>query len=249
MEEKEKEVIQKADIMFAGGDTLLKNKGKHHKNATCFPCGVDTEHFGKVRKEKLPIPGDIKNIQGIILGYYGAVDERVDYKLIQYLAEYKKEWNIVLLGPIVKVKRPEIFDTLPNIHYLGGKEYHELPDYCACFDICLIPFKINDPVTKHLNPTKTLEYLATGKPVVSTSIPDIVAHFSGVVSIAENYQTFAQLIEKNLAGYDEAQKEKGLKLVQNKSWEAMVHGMETIIQQHLEKEGNGYSTIYRKQQS
>ncbi|MBF0274626.1 MAG: glycosyltransferase [Nitrospinae bacterium] len=235
METKEKEVVKAADIFFAGGETLLKNKGSNHKNATCFPCGVEVDHFGKAQDTSKPKPTDMQNITGKILGYYGAVDERIDYDLIHYLAKKNKNWSIVILGPIAKVKKPDFFDTTNNIHYLGSKDYKELPSYCAHFDVCLIPFKMNDPVTEHLNPTKTLEYLATGKPVISSNVPDIVKHFSDIVSIADNYDTFAKLVENELANPSEEKRLKGLEIVQGKSWDAMVKGMESIIEEHLLK--------------
>ncbi|MBF0320554.1 MAG: glycosyltransferase [Nitrospirae bacterium] len=240
--EKELKITRAANVFFAGGDTLLQNKGTGHPNATAFSCGVDAEHFAKAAHPVNPPPADIapiKGIKGKILGYFGAVDERVDYDLLEYLANYDKTWQIVIVGPIVKIKRPEIFDRIENIHYLDLKLYNELPVYASFFDISLIPFKMNDPVTQHLNPTKTLEYLAMGKPVVTTALPDIVKHFTGMVSIAHSYEDFAKCVKDRLDNKSNKNKEmidRGLSLVKTKSWDAMVEGMLEII-----KKGNFFS--------
>jgi glycosyltransferase involved in cell wall biosynthesis len=234
--EKEMKITRAADVFFAGGDTLLKNKGAGHPNATAFSCGVDSEHFAKAAHPVSPPPADIAGIKGKILGYFGAVDERIDYDLLEFIAKYDKTWQIVIVGPIVKIKRPGIFDQIENIHYLDFKLYNELPVYASFFDVSLIPFKMNDPVTEHLNPTKTLEYLAMGKPVVSTALPDIVRHFTGMVSIGHSYEEFAECVKARLNDENREMIDKGLSTVRTKSWDAMVEGMVDII-----KKGNHFS--------
>ncbi|MCG6553885.1 MAG: glycosyltransferase [Candidatus Magnetominusculus sp. LBB02] len=234
--EKEKMITKAADVFFAGGDTLLQNKGAGHPNAAAFSCGVDAEHFAKAAHRPSPAPVDIAGIKGRILGYFGAVDERIDYDLLEFIANYDKSWQIVIVGPIVKIKRPDCFDRIENIHYLDFKLYKELPVYASFFDVCLIPFKMNDAVTQHLNPTKTLEYLAMGKPIVSTALPDIVKNFTGMVSIANSYEEFAGCVKDRLEGKDNDMCGKGLSLVKTKSWDAMVAGMLDII-----RKGNYFS--------
>ncbi|MBF0567864.1 MAG: glycosyltransferase [Nitrospirae bacterium] len=234
--EKERRITKAADVFFAGGDTLLKNKGTGHPNATAFSCGVDAEHFGKAAHRISNPPPDIADIRGKILGYFGAVDERIDYDLLEFIAKHNKQWQIVIIGPIVKIKRPAIFDTMENIHYLDFKLYNELPVYASFFDVCLIPFKMNDPVTQHLNPTKTLEYLAMGRPIVSTALPDIVKNFTGMVSIASSYEDFAKCVQQRLDSDDRGMIDMGLSLVKTKSWDAMVEGMLDII-----RRGNYFS--------
>ncbi|MBF0517263.1 MAG: glycosyltransferase [Nitrospirae bacterium] len=233
---KEQQITKAADVFFAGGDTLLKNKAQGHPNAAAFSCGVDAGHFAKAAQRNSPAPADIADIRGKILGYFGAVDERIDYDLLEFIANFDKSWQIVIIGPLVKIKRPAIFDSIENLHYLDLKLYNELPVYASFFDCCLIPFKMNDPVTQHLNPTKTLEYLAMGKPIVSTALPDIVKNFTGMVSIANSYEAFANSIKERLADDDKEMINKGLSLVKTKSWDSMVQGMLDII-----RKGNFFS--------
>ncbi|MFN8769677.1 MAG: hypothetical protein ACK5Z5_00105 [Neisseriaceae bacterium] len=167
----EQELLSRANIVFTGGISLYKAKCSQHDYVYLFPSSVDTIHFIKARNN-LSVPHDQKPIPYPRLGFYGVVDERFDIDLLAGLADKRPDWNFIILGPIVKID-PATLPQSKNIYYLGPKNYEELPYYLSSWDIALILFAINES-TKYISPTKTPEYLAGGKPVVSTPIQDIV---------------------------------------------------------------------------
>lgn len=195
--DKERQLIAKADVVFTGGYSLWEAKRGQHPNAHAVPSSVDIAHFAAAR-DRLPEPADQAGISHPRLGFFGVIDERFDIELVSELAIQRPDWQIVLIGPVVKIDP----DTLPrqsNIHYLGPKSYDELPGYLSGWDTALMPFAINES-TRFISPTKTPEYLAGGCPVVSTPIHDVVSGYgdSGVVSIADSPQAFIAAIEAAL---------------------------------------------------
>ena len=172
--EREAELLEAADLVFTGGRSLYAAKRHRHKSVHCFPSSVDRAHFAKARNI-VHEPADQINIPGPRLGYFGVIDERLDLELIASIASARPQWSIVMVGPVVKLEQHEL-PQMPNIHWLGGKEYQELPNYLAGWDVALMPFAINE-ATKFISPTKTPEYLAGGKMVVSTPISDVIATY------------------------------------------------------------------------
>lgn len=194
----ERELFQRADIVFTGGQTLYNEKKHLHSNIHAFPSSIDKNHFSKARlKPAQPI--DQLKMNGLKIGFYGVIDERFDYELVDQIASARPDWNIVLIGPVVKID-PAILPTHTNIHYLGPKSYEELPLYLAGWNVAIIPFLINES-TRFISPTKTPEYLSAGCPVVSTPITDIVNPYGQqhLVSVADNAQSFINAIEYWLA--------------------------------------------------
>ena len=196
--ERERSLMARADVVFTGGHSIFEAKRLLHDNIHPFPSSVDSRHFGTAR-QKLPEPSDQKEIAGPRLGYFGVIDERLDLGLIAHLAAARPLWSIVLVGPIVKLDLSEL-PHAPNIHYLGQKDYAELPAYLAGWDAALMPFAIND-ATRFISPTKTPEYLAGGKPVVSTPIRDVMRMYEGLpgVAIAATPDAFVAACEDALA--------------------------------------------------
>lgn len=193
----ERRLMTKADVVFTGGYSLWEAKQKHHANIHAMPSSVDVAHFATAR-QSLPEPADQADIPRPRLGFFGVIDERFDIHLISELADQRPDWQIVLVGPVVKID-PASLPRLPNIHYLGGKSYSELPFYLSGWNVALMPFALNES-TRFISPTKTPEYLAGGRPVVSTPIRDVVNGYgnSGVVSIATTPQGFIDAIETAL---------------------------------------------------
>ncbi|NWF52541.1 MAG: glycosyltransferase [Nitrospirae bacterium] len=227
----ERELLKRADIVFAGGYSIADLKKKLRKDIHVFPSAVDTEHFKKALLDSTEIPDDIKDIKHPILGYWGAIDERINHRLLESLALRHPDWSIVLLGPIVKqkIKNISYLDRVKNIFWLGAKEYSLLPNYAKAFDICLNPF-IMTREGKHLSPTKTLEYLATGKPVISTPIIDVVKFYEGIVNIADNLEKFEMEVKRCLKEEaDETMKLKRISFTANKTWEDTIRKMEELI--------------------
>ena len=193
----EKELIGRADLVFTGGASLYEAKKSRHSSVHCFPSSVDREHFSKARSE-LAQPEDQAKLKHPRLGFYGVIDERFDIDLLRQMADMRPDWSFVMVGPIVKIGEDEL-PRAANIHYLGGKTYEQLPAYLSGWDVALMPFALNDS-TQFISPTKTPEYLAGGKPVVSTPIRDVVrtyGHLEGV-HIAHDADGFIRCCEKAL---------------------------------------------------
>ena len=194
----ESELLGEADMVFTGGHSLYEAKRHRHANIHPFPSSVDVAHFAQARRSG-PEPTDQAALPGPRLGYYGVIDERLDLGLVAALADQRPDWSIVMVGPVVKISE----DDLPrraNIHWLGGKDYAELPDYLRGWDVALMPFALNE-ATRFISPTKTPEYLAAGRPVVSTPIADVVRHYGEVeaVRIADGADAFVAACDDALA--------------------------------------------------
>ena len=193
----ERELMARADVVFTGGYSLWEVKQRQHDNAHPVPSSVDIAHFAAAR-DGLADPGDQAGIAHPRMGFFGVIDERFDIELVEKLATLRPDWQIVLIGPVVKID-PATLPQLPNIHYLGGKSYDELPAYLAGWDVALMPFAINES-TRFISPTKTPEYLAGGCPVVSTPIHDVIRGYgqSGAVTIADTAGAFVAAIDAAL---------------------------------------------------
>ncbi|WP_308515476.1 glycosyltransferase [Sphingomonas flavescens] len=195
--ELEQEVIDRADVVFTGGASLFEAKKDRHANVHCFPSSVDRAHFCKARAHLFD-PADQEDLPRPRLGFYGVLDERFDIDLLDAVAKMRPDWSFVMVGPVVKIA-PEDLPKRSNIHYLGGKTYEQLPAYLSGWDVALMPFAMNES-TQFISPTKTPEYLAGGKPVVSTPIRDVVrtyGHLEGV-KIASTPNEFVAACEEAL---------------------------------------------------
>ncbi|HEX3700682.1 MAG TPA: UDP-galactopyranose mutase [Phenylobacterium sp.] len=194
----ERELMSLADVVFTGGYSLWEAKRDRHPNIHPFPSSVDRAHFARARVLRGE-PEDQAQLSWPRLGFYGVVDERMDLGLLAALADARPDWSLVILGPVVKID-PADLPRRPNIHYLGGKDYEELPRYLAGWDVALMPFAINES-TRFISPTKTPEYLAGGRPVVSTPIVDVARHYGELeaVKIAATPTEFVEACDQALA--------------------------------------------------
>ena len=195
--ELEQELIDKADIVFTGGSSLFEAKKDRHPNVHCFPSSVDRTHFAKARARQFD-PADQEDLPKPRLGFYGVIDERFDIDLLDQVAAMRPDWSFVMVGPVVKIAEEDL-PRRHNIHYLGGKTYDQLPAYLSGWDVALMPFAMNES-TQFISPTKTPEYLAGGKPVVSTPVKDVVRHYGALegVQIAGDADSFVAACEKAL---------------------------------------------------
>jgi UDP-galactopyranose mutase len=200
----EQELLKRADIVFTGGSSLYEAKKNRHANVHCFPSSVDRVHFLKARARQFD-PADQEDLPKPRLGFYGVIDERFDTGLLDKVAEMRPDWSFVMVGPVVKISEDEL-PKRPNIHYLGSKTYAELPAYLSGWDVALMPFAMNES-TQFISPTKTPEYLAGGKPVVSTPIKDVVRHYGHLegVKIASTAEEFAAACDAALELSDQAE--------------------------------------------
>ncbi|WP_041565114.1 UDP-galactopyranose mutase [Nostoc punctiforme] len=189
----EAELFSRADLVFTGGQSLYESKVNQHPNVYAFPSSVDVAHFGQARN--VQEPEDQAHIPHPRLGFFGVIDERMDIELLAGIAEARPDWHLVIIGPVVKID-PANLPQHENIHYLGGRDYKQLPAYLAGWDLAMLPFARNES-TRFISPTKTPEYLAAGRPVVSTSIRDVVRPYgeSKLVRIADTVSEFVTAAE------------------------------------------------------
>ncbi|MHC5743774.1 MAG: UDP-galactopyranose mutase [Nostoc sp.] len=190
----EAELFSRADLVFTGGQSLYESKVNQHPNVYAFPSSVDVAHFGQARN--VQEPEDQAHIPHPRLGFFGVIDERMDIELLAGIAEARPDWHLVIIGPVVKID-PANLPQHENIHYLGGRDYKQLPAYLAGWDLAMLPFARNES-TRFISPTKTPEYLAAGRPVVSTSIRDVVRPYgeSKLVRIADTVSEFVAAAEQ-----------------------------------------------------
>jgi UDP-galactopyranose mutase len=195
--ELEQELIDGSDVVFTGGSSLYEAKKDRHANVHCFPSSVDRAHFCKARARQFD-PADQEDLPKPRLGFYGVIDERFDIDLLDKVAAMRPSWSFVMVGPVVKISEEDL-PRRPNIHYLGGKTYDQLPSYLSGWDVAVMPFAMNES-TQFISPTKTPEYLAGGKPVVSTPIKDVIRHYGELegVKIAATPEEFVEACEQAL---------------------------------------------------
>jgi len=231
--EREAELLSRADVVFTGGRKLFEAKSEHNDNCHFYGCGVDCEHFGKARAKEAKVAADLAGISKPVLGYFGVVDERMDYELIARLADANREWSVVMIGPTMKVDEA-MLPKRPNLHWLGQRSYMDLPTYCKGFDVCLMPFALNES-TEFINPTKALEYMATGRMIVSSAVSDVVRNFGTVVKIARDPQEFVSLCREAVERPEHDRIERGLIMASENTWEKIVGKMEEHIEEALLK--------------
>jgi glycosyltransferase involved in cell wall biosynthesis len=231
MRAREAELLARADVVFTGGRRMWESKSRHNPNCHFYGCGVDVPHFSKARSAATAIPDDIAALPKPVLGYFGVVDERIDYDLLAQLAAANPTGSIVMVGPTAKVD-PAALPRAKNLHWLGGRDYGELPAYCKGFDACLMPFALN-AATEYINPTKALEYMAAGRPIVSSAIYDVVKNFGSVVHVANSHAEFLELCHKAVTRADASRIQEGLEMASANSWESIVEKMEGHIAEAL----------------
>ncbi len=231
----ESRLLERADIVFTGGRSLYESKKDRNPNVHCFPSAVEPEHFARAIDPTLSLPGDVATLPRPIYGYYGAVDERLDYDLIAALADANRSGSVVLVGPTIKVD-PASLPKRPNLHYLGQRTYAELPAYLKAFDVCLMPWALNE-ATKTISPTKTLEYMAGGKPIVSTAVRDVVRDHGDLVFVADNPADFVAMATSATGRFDSDRREAGRKRADANGWDAVANAMRGLIEAKLEGTG------------
>ena len=224
---RENALFEKVDLVFTGGRSLYESKRGRHPDVHCFPSSVDHAHFGRRDVSDHP---DQRSFGRPRLGYYGVIDERLDLALVAALADAHPEWQVVMVGPVVKID-PASLPQRANLHWLGQRRYDELPAFLAGWDVCLMPFALNAS-TRFISPTKTLEYLAAGKPVVSTPVRDVAQQYAAVVPIAATPQDFVSACEAILARDAEARmhfEAAAVDTVAATSWDRTVAAMQALL--------------------
>jgi glycosyltransferase involved in cell wall biosynthesis len=228
MSSREARLLARADLVFTGGRSLYLAKRELHPNVHCVPSSVDAAHFRKARMPQEE-PTDQLAIPGPRIGFAGVIDERMDLSLVRRVARLRPDWQLIMLGPVVKID-PATLPRLPNIHYLGLKPYQELPAYLSGWNVAMLPFAHN-AATRFISPTKTPEYLAAGLPVVSTSIPDVLANYGaeGLALIADTAPVFVAAVEAALKLNLPAFWRRADQALERGSWDQTVEHIESLI--------------------
>lgn len=236
--QRERALLNAADLVFTGGPSLYEAKRDRHPSVHCFPSSVDAQHFGRAAGSvavEHPLQATLPHPR---LGFYGVLDERLDLGLIDAVARARPEWQIVLVGPVVKID-PATLPRRANIHYFGQQPYESLPDFLAGWDVCLLPFALN-AATRYISPTKTLEYMAAARPIVSTPIRDVVAPYSTIVGIAANPEEFLAACEHALSLSPPALEDLRLRMsrtVAGTSWDRTAERMRELMDATLAGQG------------
>lgn len=230
----EARLMENADVVFTGGHELWLKKKAHHDNAHFFGCGVEFEHFAKAQNPHIRIPADIDFMGRPILGWFGVVDERIDYAFVAEVVRAKPEWSFAFVGPVVKVD-PNHLPHAPNLFWMGARDYQVLPAYGRAFDLCMMPFALN-AATEYINPTKALEYMATGRPILSTPVKDVVRQYSELIEIISTPAEFVAAATRLLHDPDPQRIRRGIELARSNSWDNTVAAMQRLVKQSIGKD-------------
>ena len=236
----EQELFARADLVFAGGPSLYEARKSRHPDIHLFPSGVEAEHFARALDADLPLPPDVRDLGRPIIGYFGVLDERLDLDLLAGAAAARPEWAWVLIGPVLKIEERSL-PRRPNLHYLGRRDYADLPAYLKAFDVAMLPFARNE-ATRSISPTKTLEYMAAHRPIVSTPIADVIALYGSIARIAEDADAFVAAVEAALGegpreGEERVRKEAAL--LDRYAWGRIATEMRTLIDDRLARKRAG----------
>ncbi|MFN8483427.1 MAG: glycosyltransferase [Anaerolineae bacterium] len=234
--QREARLLQHADVVFTGGRSIYEARGGRHSNLHLFASGVDPAHFAQALAPETQVAPEIAGLPHPVLGYSGVIDERTDTDLLRRVAEERPNWSIVMVGPVAKIDVNDL-PLLPNIHYVGQKPYSSLPSFLKGFDVCLMPFAMNE-ATRYISPTKTLEYMAAHKPIVSTPVPDVVANWGHAVYVGEDAAGVIRAVEEvgaegdaaraaRIAAYDE--------IVGRNTWDYIAAEMRRLIEEAFER--------------
>jgi glycosyltransferase involved in cell wall biosynthesis len=216
---RQQQALQGADLVFAGGRSLHASVLARRPDAHLFPSGVEPEHYAVPR----PPRGDGRRVAG----YVGVVDERLDLELLDGLAERLPDWEVRVVGPVLKID-PDTLPRRPNLTYTGPEPYERLPAVMAEFDVALMPFALNE-ATRSISPTKTLEYFAAGLPVVSTRVPDVVTDHGASVHLADDAEEFASACRTALEEDPATLRSRLARVVARHHWDGIAARMEALV--------------------
>jgi UDP-galactopyranose mutase len=225
----EAKLFAEADVIFTGGHSLYEAKKARHPNVHCFPSSIDAAHFASARLKLGDDPLDQQSIPRPRIGFFGVIDERMDMLLLKNLAELRRSWHFIMIGPVAKVSAEDL-PRAENLHWVGMRSYKELPSYLARWDVGLMPFALNES-TRFISPTKTPEFLAAGLPVVSTAVPDVVHAYgdTGLVEIAADRADIVLAIERLLEGRRPGWLAEVDARLATQSWDATWHAMNALV--------------------
>jgi len=224
--QRENALFKMADLVFTGGRSIYNAKKGRHPDVHCFPSSVDAKHFSSASGDH-PLQANLARPR---VGYCGVIDERINMDLIDGLARARPEWQVVMVGPTAKID-PAALPRYDNVHWLGQQSYDDLPSFITGWDVCLLPFALNE-ATRYISPTKTLEYMACGRPSVSTAIRDVVEPYGHVVSIVDSVEEMiaaCDSIMQRTPAEHRAHAKALAEVVARTSWDRTAHAMAELI--------------------
>ncbi len=231
--EAERQLCSRVDAVFAVCHALVDKKKQYNPETHLATHGVDYDLFAKALRPETEVPAELASLPKPVIGFYGTLQDWVDYDIIAHLAEKHPEWSIVLLGTVlVDVSKIDRYD---NVHILGRKSHSELPNYCKGFDVGLIPYRISERM-KYVNPLKLREYLSAGVPVVSTAVPE-VRYYAEHCTIAETAEEFQRGVAAALAGDSADKRQARSEAMRGETWAAKVAATYDITAGIAERKG------------
>jgi hypothetical protein len=231
LQKREQELTCRADLIFCSGRKMRDKRLPYNGNTHFYGAGVDCQHFGQVLTAELEVDREIAALSGPVLGYFGVADERIDYLLLAALADAHADWSIAMIGPVTKVD-PASLPRRKNLHWMGSRSYDRLPAITKGFSVCLMPFSLN-AATEFLNPSIALEFMAAGRPVVSTALDEVNTNFNSCARVASTHAEFITMCRREVDSPDRSHIRRGLKLAAENSWEAIIAKMEVHIKDVL----------------
>ncbi|MBC8143091.1 MAG: glycosyltransferase [Armatimonadetes bacterium] len=223
----EAELMNAADVVFTGGPSMYAARKDIHSNVHLFNSGVDVAHFRRALDDATLVPEDMAGLPTPRFLYYGVIDERMGWDNLTAVCDAHPEWSVLMVGPLTKITEEDLLRR-PNLYYIGQRTYNELPGYLKGCDVALVPFALSD-ATKYLSPTKTLEYFAARRPVVSTPIADIVEHYSDAARIAYTPDEFVRACEAALVADNTERLDRGQRYAERNTWDTIVATMDEQI--------------------
>ena len=228
-----KEMLVAADLTLAPSKVLCEELREYARNCGHLPHGVDYDHFASAQNSDLGVPDEVAGLPRPVIGFFGTIDSHwIDFELMKLVAASRPDWSFLFIGPVRDLPEAELVAELENVRFLGPKPYSELPAYSKAFDVCIVP-KVRTPLTEASSPLKIWEYLATGKPVVSTLKPD--NRLGDLVYVAETHEDFIHAIEESMANDSPARKMDRMNRVQEHSWDSRVELLSDMLEWALER--------------
>ena len=233
--EEERRLIENSDISFIHSRTLLEKKGRFSPLTYYVPNGVDFDYYRKIVEQDRNLH-ELDSIPGPRIGYIGYIKNQLDLDLLLKLSRKRKDWSFVLVGPVAAshtgiTTKVELLKRENNVYFLGEKKPEDLPNYIKEMDVCLMIYRYT-PYTKYIYPLKLHEYLACGKPVVSTCL-DNLKEFSRVIDFADGLEDWIEKIQRALDNLDPMREQQRISVSKENSWDQRIETIRSAIQDKL----------------
>lgn len=227
IKEFEEKLLKRANIVFTTSKRLYNNKIKINPKTYLIPNAVEKEFVDRVN---MAMPDPLEKIKAPRIGYIGKINIRLDLELIYNTAQNRPDWNWIFIGPIEHGAGKRL-KKIKNVHLLGKMGHFEIAKYLKHFDVLTIPFKINE-YTKNMNPLKLYQYLASGKPIVSTNLPEITEFNNAYPGLVYTGSDFIKSIEEGLKENDAGLRKKRLDAAYDNTWDKRAQLISEIINEN-----------------